>query len=75
MENTQDDKKKALEQQLAEGVNLWRRIEAESISGVHTEENEDGTVTNTVRVNFGHSLLQTLWFYVGQMLTSGRLSE
>lgn len=70
MENTQDDKKKALEQQLAEGVNLWRRIEAESISGVHTEENEDGTVTNTVRVN-----LQTLWFYVGQMLTSGRLSE
>ena len=75
MENTQDDKKKALEQQLAEGVNLWRRIGAESISGVHTEENEDGTVTNTVRVNFGHSLLQTLWFYVGQMLTSGRLSE
>lgn len=75
MENTQDDKKKALEQQLAEGVSLWRRIGAESISGVHTEENEDGTVTNTVRVNFGHSLLQTLWFYVGQMLTSGRLSE
>ena len=48
MENTQDDKKKALEQQLAEGVNLWRRIEAESISGVHTEENEDGTVTNAL---------------------------